>query len=142
MEIMHKKNINHLIGHIIYIGLYGVLIISAIILYNSANLVELLHIGLVTLVLGVVFLPWSSQSRKKERVGNDIKEALVENGIYALVRHPEFLGHILIISALVTISQHWINLVIGAILIILLCFATIKEEKRNIEKLVMRTEII
>ena len=139
---MHKKNINHLIGHIIYIGLYGVLIISAIILYNSANLVELLHIGLVTLVLGVVFLPWSSQSRKKERVGNDIKEALVENGIYALVRHPEFLGHILIISALVTISQHWINLVIGAILIILLCFATIKEEKRNIEKLVMRTEII
>ncbi len=132
---MYKKNITHLIGHIIYIGLYGLLIISAIILYNSANLVELLYIGWVTLVLGIVFLLWSSQSRKKGRVGEGInKETLVENGMYAFVRHPEFLGHILIISALIIISQHWINLVIGVILIILLCFAMIEEEKRNIEK--------
>jgi len=54
--------------------------------------------------------------------------------MYAFVRHPEFLGHMLIIFALVIISQHWISLIIGVILIILLCFATIEEEKRNIEK--------
>ncbi|HDN83780.1 MAG TPA: hypothetical protein ENG50_05395 [Candidatus Altiarchaeales archaeon] len=33
--------------------------------------------------------------------------------MYIFVRHPEFLGHISIISSLVIISQHWINLVVG-----------------------------
>ena len=54
--------------------------------------------------------------------------------MYAFVRHPEFLGHILIISALVIISQHRINLIVGAILIVLLCLAMIDEGKRNMEK--------
>ena len=54
--------------------------------------------------------------------------------MYAFVRHPEFLGHILIIFALVIISQHWINFIVGAILIVLLCLAMIDEEKRNMEK--------
>jgi len=45
MKIMHKK-IGHLIAHIAYIALYGVLIISTIFLYNSADLAELLYAGL------------------------------------------------------------------------------------------------
>ena len=121
---MRKKK--HLIGHIIYIALYNALIVSTIVFYNSANLSVLVYVGLVTITLGVVFVSWSSKSRKK---GD-----LVESGIYAFVRHPEFLGHMLIIFALVIISQHWISLIIGVILIILLCFAMIEEEKRNIEK--------
>ena len=39
----------------------------------------------------------------------------------------------LIIFALIIISQHWINLIVGAILIVLLCLAMIEEEERNIE---------
>ena len=81
------------------------------------------------------FLLWSSKSRKKGHVEGGIgRESLVESGIYAFVRHPEFLGHILIIFALVIISQHWISVIVGAILIVLLCLAMIEEEKRNIEK--------
>ncbi len=34
MKIMHKKSHAHLLGHIAYAGLYGVLIISTIFLYN------------------------------------------------------------------------------------------------------------
>ena len=132
---MHKKSTGHLIGHIAYIGLYGVLIISTIFLYNSANLAKLLYAGWVVLAFGVIFLFWSSKSRKKGHVEGSIgREFLVESGMYAFVRHPEFLGHILIIFALVIISQHWISLIVGAILIILLCLAMIEEEKRNIEK--------
>ena len=130
---MHKK-IGHLIGHIAYIGLYGVLIISTIFLYNSANLAILLYAGWIVLVFGIIFLLQSSKSRKKGHVEEDSRGALVESGMYAFVRHPEFLGHILIIFALVIISQHWISLIVGAILIVLLCLAMIEEEKRNIEK--------
>ena len=130
---MHKK-IGHLIGHIAYIGLYGVLIISTIFLYNSANLAKLVYAGWIILAFGIIFLLWSSKSRKKGHAEGIGRESLVESGMYAFVRHPEFLGHILIIFALVIISQHWISLIVGAILIVLLCLAMIEEEKRNIEK--------
>jgi len=135
LKIMQKKSIGHLIGHIAYIFLYGVLVISTVFLYNSANLVKLLYTGWVILTLGIVFLLWSSKSRKKGHTeDNSSRKALVESGMYAFVRHPEFLGHILIIFALVIISQHLICLITGAILIVLLCLAMIEEEKRNIKK--------
>jgi len=126
---MHKKS--HLVGHIAYIGLYGMLIISTIIHYNSADLAGLVYAGWIIMAFGIIFLLCSSKSRKK---GHAEGIGLVERGMYAFVRHPEFLGHILIISALVIISQHWINFIVGAILIVLLCLAMIEEEKRNIEK--------
>jgi len=126
---MHEKSIDHLIGHIAYIALYVVLIISTVFLYNSADLAKLLYAGWIILAFGIVFLLWSSGSRKKER-----EEGIVESGMYAFVRHPEFLGHILIIFALIIISQHWISLIVGAVLVALLCLAMIEEEKRNIEK--------
>ena len=135
MKIMHKKSIGHLIGHIAYIALYGVLIISTIFLYKSANLAILLYAGWIILAFGIIFLLWSSKSRKEGHVEEDISRgALIESGMYAFVRHPEFLGHILIIFALIIISQYWISLIVGAILIVLLCLAMIEEEKRNIEK--------
>ncbi len=117
----------HVIGHVAYVALYGVLILSAIIFYNPANLI-LLYSGWSALILGVIFLLFASQSRKESC------DEFVESGMYAIVRHPEFLGHILIISALVVISQHWISLIVGATLITLLFFAIIEEEKRNVEK--------
>ena len=125
---MHKKS--HLVGHIAYIGLYGVMIISTIILYDSADLAGLVYAGWIIMAFGIIFLFCSSKSRKK---GHAEGIGLVESGMYAFVRHPEFLGHILIIFALVIISQHWINFIVGAILIVLLCLAMIEEE-RNIEK--------
>ena len=92
---MHKKS--HLFGHIAYISLYGMLIISTIVHYNFADLAELLYAGWIIMAFGIIFLLCSSKSRKKwhaEGIG------LVESGMYAFVRHPEFLGHILIIFAL------------------------------------------
>ena len=62
------------------------------------------------------------------------EEVFVESGPYALVRHPEFLGHILIISALILMTQHWISLAIGLTLIGLLSSAMMMEERENIEK--------
>lgn len=133
----HEKTIIHMIGHIIYVALYGLLIIFSILLYNSANLASSLYAGWITLVFGIIILLWSSQSRKKGRIPEEkgIKnKKLVESGMYAFIRHPEFLCHILIIFALVLIAQHLASLIIGILLIILLWFAMVEEEKGNIEK--------
>ena len=132
-----NKNTIHKASHIVYIVLYGSLILSSILVYNLANLEILLYSGWTILVFGVVFLLLASRSRKKRRVSEGMggnKGIHVESGMYAFVRHPEFLGHILIIFALIFIAQYWLSLVIGAMLIVLLCLAMIEEEKRNIEK--------
>lgn len=132
----NEKSIVHLIGHVIYIALYGLLIVFSVLFYNSAHLVALLYVGWIALAFGIAFLLWSSQSRKKGRASREksSEETLIESGLYACVRHPEFLGHILIIFALALIAQHWISLIIGAMLIVLLFFSMMEEEKRNIEK--------
>ncbi len=98
IEKEHGNNIIHAAGHIAYIVLYGSLILSSILFYNWDNLVILLYLGWIALVFGIVFLLLASRSRKKGRVseGKGINEGiLVESGMYAFVRHPEFLGHII-----------------------------------------------
>jgi len=132
-----NKNTIHKASHIVYIVLYGSLILSSILVYNVANLEILLYFGWTILVFGIIFLLLASRSRKIGRAqeGKGInKENLIESGMYAFVRHPEFLGHILIIFALIFIAQYWLSLVIGVMLIVLLCLAMMEEEKRNIEK--------
>ena len=131
-----NENIYHILGHMVYIIMYCLMILFSILFYNSVNSVILLYIGWLTLVFGLIIVLYSSQLRQKARIqGNKVvRETFVENGLYSLVRHPEFLGHILIFLALIFIAQHILNLVIGIILIVLLYFAMIDEEKKNIEK--------
>ena len=125
-----EKNL-HLIGHIIYITLYISLIASSIIFYNSANLAASLYAGWIIFACGVVVLVSSSQTRRRSyRMG----EAFTQSGLYAYVRHPEFLGHMLIIVSLVFMAQHPISVAIGSVLLSLLCIEIVEEEKRNIEK--------
>jgi len=121
----------HLIGHIIYITLYISLITSSIIFYNSANLATLLYVGWVIFACGLTTLIISSQTRRR---AHRVKETLIQSGIYAYVRHPEFLGHMLIITSLILMAQHPISAAIGLVLLLLLCFEILEEDKRNIEK--------
>jgi len=118
----HEKSIIHTVGHILYAILYCLLLLFSILFYNSSNLASL-YAGWITLAFGIIILLSSSQSRKKSKEKG--REILVKSGMYAYVRHPEFLGHLLIISALILISQHLFSMVFGITLIVLLYLATI-----------------
>ena len=128
---MKDEKTIHLIGHIIYITLYISLITSSIIFYNSANLATLLYAGWVIFACGLAILVISSQARRR---AHQVKETLIQSGIYAYVRHPEFLGHMLIITSLTLMAQHPISVAIGVVLLLLLCIEIVEEDKRNIEK--------
>ena len=128
--ILKDERALHLIGHILYITLYISLIVSSIIFYNSANLATSLYAGWIIFACGVVILVSSSQTRRRYRM----RETFIQNGLYAYVRHPEFLGHMLIIISLISMAQHPISVAIGSVLLSLLCVEIVEEEKRNIEK--------
>ncbi len=41
---------------------------------------------------------------------------LVDSGTYAIVRHPMLLGSIMLMSASILISQHWLVAIVGVIM--------------------------
>ena len=63
-----------------------------------------------------------------------MRETFIQSGLYAYVRHPEFLGHMLIIVSLIFMAQHPISVAAGSALLSLLCIEIVGEEKRNVEK--------
>lgn len=68
---------SHTIGHVVFIALYGTLIVSSILFYNSVGITPLLYTGGATLILGAITVFWASQSRRKG--------SLVESGLYAFI---------------------------------------------------------
>ena len=123
---MRKPGV-HLIGHAVYIVLYGLQIVLSIFFYRSGPIDVLIYVGWCILIFGLFMVSWSIISRKGEM-------GFVSNGIYAFVRHPEFLGHMLIILSLALLTQHLFSFIVGGVLIFLLYLAMVEEEKENLEK--------
>jgi len=124
-------------------GAWSVLIVLQIILsfflYNQAGLPVLKHIGWITLAVSAVFgwLP-ILVFRKKGGVpkGKSYIQTtvLVDSGIYAVVRHPQYLAGVLINLALMLITQHWLIAMIGVVAMVLNYFIALKADQELIEK--------
>ena len=54
---------------------------------------------------------------------------VVERGPYAIVRHPQYLGYILLILGIVLLSQHPLTILLGAIAVGSLSVYTVLEER-------------
>ena len=64
----------------------------------------------------LIILPrFTFRSKGKPEKGKDWTETtiIVDTGIYAVVRHPLFLGWLLAYVALILLSQHWLTAIIG-----------------------------
>jgi protein-S-isoprenylcysteine O-methyltransferase Ste14 len=124
-------------------GAWSVLIVLQIILsfflYNQAGLPVLKHIGWITLAVSAVFgwLPILA-FRKKGGVSKGKSyiqtTVLVDSGIYAVVRHPQYLSGALINLALMLITQHWFIATIGIVAMVLNYFIALKADQELIEK--------
>jgi protein-S-isoprenylcysteine O-methyltransferase Ste14 len=124
-------------------GAWSVLIVLQIILsfflYNQAGLSVLRNIGWSTLAVSAVFgwLP-ILVFRKKGGVSKGKSyiqtTVLVDSGIYALVRHPQYLSGALINLALILITQHGLIATIGVVAVVLNYFIALKADQELIEK--------
>jgi len=59
---------------------------------------------------------------------------LVDSGLYAIVRHPQYSAGILFTLALILISQTWLIAVIGLVCIILMYWDILNADKYEIQK--------
>ena len=115
------------IGGIIYGVLFG----------PSLGLIIPFYLGWLTLALPI-FFSIAIYFRKKGKPGEGKSlmdtTVLVDSGTYAIVRHPQALGTILLMSASILISQHWLAAIVGVPVSVWAYLAAAKEEKGLIIK--------
>jgi len=77
-----------------------------------------LYIGWAIVPIGFFFMVspgiyFQKKGRPQEGKTTMDTTVLVDSGTYGIVRHPMFLGSIMLMSASILISQHWLSAIIG-----------------------------
>ena len=114
-------------------------IIMVFLFYNYYKLEFFVYTGWILLVFSVVIIFLAGGEFQKKGgapKGKSIVHTtvMVDSGIYAVVRHPQYLGFILFVFALVLMSQHWLSVISGLLGSALFYKDVLREEQRCIEK--------
>ena len=77
-----------------------------------------LYIGWAIAPIGLFFMAspgiyFPKKGKPQEGKTTMDTTALVDSGTYGIVRHPQFLGSVMMMSASILISQHWLSAIIG-----------------------------
>jgi len=97
------------------------------------------YVGWIVLAVGLLFffspaIYFPKKGKQQEGKGLMDTTVVVDSGTYGIVRHPQILGCILLVSASILISQHWLSAIIGIPMIVWFYIEVSKEEKGLILK--------
>jgi len=113
-------------------------IVLAIVLYDPQASAVVINTGWGILWLSAIFgwLPIYTFRKKGEVKGRGYIQTtkLVDSGVYAIVRHPQYLAGVLMSIALPLITQHWSVAALGVAAAVIYYVNTFEEEKGTIEK--------
>jgi protein-S-isoprenylcysteine O-methyltransferase Ste14 len=131
------------LGAVILMSIEGVSFLGQVVLsiffYNSLDLHWVLYLGWAILAAAMI-LAWRARVALQAEGGSRGGESwlhtrtVVATGVYALVRHPMYLSFLLMSLSLVLLSQHWLNAVLGLIVMGLLYNDMRREENSNLER--------
>lgn len=124
-------------------SIYSPLIVIQFILtiffyHNYYNLDIIMYVGYVVWILSIYFAIAPMVVLKKrggvpEGKGYVHTTKLVTDGLYGIVRHPQYTGGLLLIVALIMVSQHWSVVIAGIIALIVFYYDITKEDKHLIK---------
>jgi len=97
------------------------------------------YVGWLVLVVGFLFFYLALREFKEkggalEGESLQFTTVLVDTGVYAIIRHPQCLGGILLMCASILISQHWLSAIIGVSISAYYYLSVPKDEEHLIEK--------
>jgi protein-S-isoprenylcysteine O-methyltransferase Ste14 len=96
------------------------------------------YAGWVTWAVGMVFLFWPGIVLGKQRMQSGESESdtptLIDTGIYGVVRHPQYLGWLLMYVVTILFGQHWLNLALSLVGMICLVLYIRVENRRLVEE--------
>jgi protein-S-isoprenylcysteine O-methyltransferase Ste14 len=100
---------------------------SALDVSDVSPLVKYLAWILFGLGIFLVVLSTSTLIRHRE-------EGLLERGIYGIVRHPMYLGAMVLFLSWIFFLPHWVILLISCVNIVIVYWGILQGERQNIEK--------
>lgn len=123
------------IGGILFIGQ----IVLCFLFYNRAGLNVLLYLGWIILAVAMVLgwrarVAFEDEGRAQEGESWLRTSVVVDSGVYAVVRHPMYLSFMLLVLALMLISQHWLSVIFGIPIMVFLYLGMRTEEQSNTKK--------
>ena len=90
-------------------------------------------IGMVLVMAPIIMFPRRGGVSKGKSFVHTTQ--VVDTGVYAIIRHPQYLGGILaIFVATPLLYPHWLFVVLGIPGVVILYWSTIEEEKQLIER--------
>ena len=114
-------------------------IVIVFVFYNHYGLDFLVYAGWILLAFSIIIILLAgSEFRKKGGApkGESIVHttALVDSGVYSVVRHPQYLGFISFVLALILMSQHWLSVISGILGSALFYRDILREEEMSVKK--------
>ena len=96
--------------------------------------------GLVTLVLAGVFIFAPFFLLRKHGGLQDGRTYMqtnttVDQGLYAIIRHPQYLGYVLLAGGFALLSQHWLAFLLAAAAVACFYIQAVQEEKYCLHQL-------
>ena len=120
------KEISGYILHILTLIAYFILLF---VLEIPPALKFLQYFGIVFFALGIVLLILSLRSLLRNKSG-----ILITNGVYALVRHPMYLGGMFLFLAMVCFLPHWIMALLVSLNLIVIYHFMFEGDQSNTNK--------
>jgi protein-S-isoprenylcysteine O-methyltransferase Ste14 len=133
---MSKRDLT--LGLVITIVAVGQVIL-AFVLHKRDGLDWLTNAGWVVLWVSAIFgwIPiWTLRRHGGVAKGDSYTRTtqLVDNGVYSIVRHPQYLAGVLVAVALTMITPHWLVAVLGAIFAAMSYLSALYEDQSCIIK--------
>jgi len=123
--------------------IYGSILIFQVVFtyfnYNHMSLENITNAGWMVMTVSAIFgwMPiYTFRIKGGVPKGDSYMHTtnLVDSGIYAIVRHPQYFAGILISFALVLMSQHWLNTVLFVPVVVGTYIDSLRADERLIEK--------
>jgi protein-S-isoprenylcysteine O-methyltransferase Ste14 len=134
-----QMTLKSFIAAAIYSPLIVIQFILTIFFYqNYYNLDIIMYIGSVVWMLSIYFaiapmIIFKKRGGVPKGKGYVHTTKLVTDGLYSIVRHPQYTAGLLLILAMMMVSQHWIVVVAGIIAYIVFYYDIIEEDKALIK---------
>jgi protein-S-isoprenylcysteine O-methyltransferase Ste14 len=123
--------------------MYGSILIFQLVFtylnYNHMGLDNMANAGWVVMTVSGIF-GWMPIVAFRKKGGVPKGESymhttvLVDSGVYAVVRHPQYFTGILVSLAMVLLSQHWLNAVLFVPVVVGTYVDSLRADERLIEK--------
>ena len=115
------------------------LLILATQLFPQAHNKVLKFIGITLLVCaaGMIFTPlFLRKKMRKVKKEQEIDSSgnILKHNLYAILRHPQYLGYIMMALGFACLSQHWVVVCLASLTTVFFYFQIVREEEYCLQK--------